>query len=119
MSHALTGENHLQTSPDSATSDLIQEPQDVIGDADTQEDSPNPNNPPEPENDLQTPETPQKSKYNLRRNPTSNWKPDFSYYNAIEANPANSINPNNGPDDCPEAQVLADLRPDGGLKSDN
>ena len=73
----------------------------------------------EPEDPVPTHKSPRKSKYNLRQNPTSNWKPDFAYYSPIEINPNNSIILNHGPDDSPEIQVLADLGPDGGLRSEN
>ena len=89
--------NHLEAQADDLTLDIADEPED-----------------PAP-----TPKSPRKSKYNLRQNPTSNWKPDFAYYNPIEVNPNNSIILNHGPDDSPEIQVLADLGPDGGLRSGN
>ena len=71
----------------------------------------------EPEDPAPTPKSPRKSKYNLRKNPTSNWKPEFAYYNPIEVNPNNSKTLNHGPDDSPEIQGLADLDPDCGLWS--
>ena len=73
----------------------------------------------EPEDPVPTHKSPRKSKYNLRQNPTSNWKSDFAYYNPIEINPNNSIILNHGPDDSPEIQVLVDLGPDGCLRSEN
>ena len=95
------------------------EPQDVIDNVETQEDNPNPNTPHEPEDGIQTHKSPRKSKYNFRRNPTSNWKPDFAYYNALEYNSANPIDLNFGLDDGQDIQVLADLGPDSGLRSEN
>ena len=82
----------------------MKEPQHVVDNKETKEENPNPNTPPEPEDDTQTPKSPRKSRYNLRRNSTSNWKPDFAYYDAIEADSANLINSNNGADDSPEIQ---------------
>ena len=73
----------------------------------------------EPEDHTPVPKSPRKSHYNLRRNPASNWKPDFAYYNALEINSENSSNQNEGLDDGPEIQILADLGPDGGLRSEN
>ena len=70
----------------------------------------------EPEDHTPVPKSPRKSHYNLRRNPASNWKPDFAYYNALEINSENSVNQNEGLDDGPELQILADLGPDGGLR---
>ena len=73
----------------------------------------------EPKDPAPTRKSPRKSKYNLRQIPTSKWKPGFAYDNPIEVNPNNSIILNHGPDDSPEIQVLADLGPDGGLRSEN
>ena len=73
----------------------------------------------EPEDHTPVPKFPRKSHYNLRQNPASNWKPDFAYYNALEINSEKSLNQNEGLDDGPEIQILADLSPDGGLRSEN
>ena len=73
----------------------------------------------EPEDHTPVPKSPRKSHYNLRQNPASNWKPDFAYYNALEINSENSVNQNESLDDGPEVQILADLGPDGGPRSEN
>ena len=72
----------------------------------------------EPEDHTPVPKSPRKSHYNLRRNPVSNWKPDFAYYNALEITSENSANQNEGLDDGPEIQILADLGHDGGPRSE-
>ena len=73
----------------------------------------------EPENNTPAPQSPRKSHYNLRKNPTSNWKPDYAYYNALTANSTNLAYSSDGLDNGPELQVLADLGPDGSPRSEN
>ena len=73
----------------------------------------------EPEDYTPVPKSPRKSHNNLWRNPASNWKPDFAYYYALDINSSNFANLNKGLDDGPEIQILADLGPDGGLRSEN
>ena len=72
-----------------------------------------------PEENTDTPKSPRKSQYNLRRNPTSNWKPDYAYYNALTANSTSPAQSTGSLDDDPEFQVLADLGPDGSPRSEN
>ena len=72
-----------------------------------------------PEENTDTHKSPRKSQYNLRRNPTSNWKPDYAYYNALTANSTNPAQSTGSLDDDPEFQVLADLGPDGSPRSEN
>ena len=96
----------------------MHEPEDTSNHPEAQADDPTLDSADEPEDSAPTPKSPRKSKYNLRRNPTSNWKPDFAYYNFIENNSNNSLIPNHGPDDSPEVQILADYGPDGGLRSE-
>ena len=73
----------------------------------------------EPENNTPAPQSPRKSHYNLRKNPTSNWKPDYAYYNALTANSTNLAYSSDGLDNGPELQVLADLGPDGSPRTEN
>ena len=85
----------------------------------TQTDDPDLDTEDEPEDCPPVPKSPRKSHYNLRRNPASNWKPDFAYYNAVEINSENPAIQNEGLGDRPEIQILADLGPDGGPRSEN
>ena len=85
----------------------------------TQTDDPDLDTEDEPEDCQPVPKSPRKSHYNLRRNPASNWKPDFAYYNAVEINSENPAIQNEGLCDGPEIQILADLGPDGGPRSEN
>ena len=59
VSHFDPGGKQLSLYPDPPTLDPTQEPQEVIDDADTQEESPNPNTPHKPEDAIQTPESPE------------------------------------------------------------
>ena len=73
----------------------------------------------EPENNTPAPQSPRKSHYNFRKNPTSNWKPDYAYYNALTTNSTNLAHSSDGLDNGPELQFLADLGPDGSPRSGN
>ena len=108
-----------ETADETTHPDLMPEPEDISNHPETQADDLTLDMTDEPEDPAPTPKSPRKSKYNLRQNPTSNSKPYFAYYNPIEVNPNNSIILNYGPDNSPEIQVLADLSPDGGLRSED
>ena len=58
VSHPDPERKQLSTYPDPPTTDPMQEPQHVIDDVETQEDSPNPKTPHEPEDATQTPKKP-------------------------------------------------------------
>ena len=58
MSHTLTQKKTTSHHPRPLTPDPIQESQDMISDKDTQEGNPNPDNPNNPEDDIQTPKAP-------------------------------------------------------------
>ena len=107
--------SHLNPS----SADPMHEPENINNHPANQADEPTLDIADEPEENAPVHQSPRKSHYNLRKNPTSNRKPDYAYYNAKEANSTNLANPNKSLDDGPEIQVLADLGPDGGLRSEN
>ena len=108
-----------ETADETTHPDPMPEPEDINNHPEAQADDLTLDVAGEPEDPAPTTKSPRKSKYNLRQNPTSNWQPDFAYYNPIEVNPNNSIILNHRPDDSPEIQILADLGPDGGPRSEN
>ena len=110
---------NTETADETTHPDPMPEPENIINHPEAQADDLTLDIADEPKDTAPTPKSPRKSKYNLRQNPTSNWKPGFAYDNPIEVNPNNSIILNHGPDYSPEIQVLADLGPDGGLRSEN
>ena len=116
---SLTEKDNTNTHPSPSSPDLTHEPESISNYPGNQADETTLDIADEPEDNTPVPKSPRKSHYNLRKNPTSNSKPDYAYHNALEANSTNLTNPNKYLDDDPELQVLADLGLDGGLRSEN
>ena len=119
LTPSIPEKDNFPTHPSPSSPDLLHEPESISNYPGNQADETTLDIADEPDDNTPVPKSPENCITISKKNQTSNWKPDYAYYNAEDANSTKLTNPNQSLTDGTEIQVLAYLGPDGGLRSEN